>query len=224
MSLKNYVVYLGSNGAVEKHRLKAWIRNHPEELSAGLDPNNMTAPQMWSNLQRLGWKVNAYDSVRFIIKKDASSKYDYASTLIDSLVADDDDEEVDEIEEAEEITFGLERDLQNALRRNIEQIELGLEIVDDGKERTVEAGRIDILAKDKNGRFVVIELKAGTATPEVIAQITSYMACIDDPQKRGVRGILIAGDFHKRVMLSSQVIPLLELRRYTFRFAFEKIG
>jgi len=42
--------------------------------------------------------------------------------------------------------IGLERDMQAALRRAIEQLELGLEIVDDGAERSVSSGFIDITA------------------------------------------------------------------------------
>src|SRR5437879_2456948 len=42
---------------------------------------------------------------------------------------------LDQVIEAEEITFGLERDLQAALRANIHQLDHGLEIVDGGKER-----------------------------------------------------------------------------------------
>src|SRR5262245_23875392 len=58
------------------------------------------------------------------------------------------DAQTDELIEAAEITFGLERDLQMALRSNIEQLEPGLEIIDGGKERITEAGRIDITARD----------------------------------------------------------------------------
>ncbi|MCY3656287.1 MAG: endonuclease NucS [Chloroflexi bacterium] len=66
-------------------------------------------------------------------------------------------------ETAADLKFGLERDLQHALRSNIEQLESGLKIVDGGKERVVEAGKIDVTARDADGRLVVIELKAGTA-------------------------------------------------------------
>jgi transposase-like protein len=43
------------------------------------------------------------------------------------------DSETEELIEASEATFGLERDLQLALRSNIQQLESGLEIIDDGK-------------------------------------------------------------------------------------------
>lgn len=52
-----------------------------------------------------------------------------------------------ELAEALETTFGLERDLQRALRNNIEQLERGLKIIDGGKERKVESGFIDITVR-----------------------------------------------------------------------------
>ena len=56
--------------------------------------------------------------------------------------------------------FGLERDLQKALRANIGQLETGLKIVDGGTEKNVPAGRIDITAEDPGGTTVVIEVRA----------------------------------------------------------------
>ena len=45
------------------------------------------------------------------------------------------------LEEAIETTFGLERDLQQALRSNIGQLEEGLRTKDRGEEQTVKSGR-----------------------------------------------------------------------------------
>jgi RecB family endonuclease NucS len=125
--------------------------------------------------------------------------------------------------EAAEITFGLERDLQSALRSNISQLESGLTIVDAGRERTTDAGRIDIMAQDSKGNFVIIELKAGLATPEVIAQVLSYMGAVAESDGVPVRGILVAGDFHKRVLWATRAIPNLELKKYSFQFSFESL-
>src|SRR5688500_10736512 len=44
-------------------------------------------------------------------------------------------EALNEIEESTETTFGLERGLQNNLRRHIDDLEPGLSIIDGGKER-----------------------------------------------------------------------------------------
>src|SRR3954451_20382349 len=51
---------------------------------------------------------------------------------------------LEDVERAQNLKFGLERDMQDALRRHIDQLDSGLEIVDGGKERQVEAGFIDI--------------------------------------------------------------------------------
>jgi hypothetical protein len=78
-------------------------------------------------------------------------------------------EEAEQIDEATELKFGLERDLENALRKNIGALEAGLRIVDGGKQRTVDGFRLDITAEDAAGRLVVLELKAGTANREAVS-------------------------------------------------------
>lgn len=131
--------------------------------------------------------------------------------------------ETDELIAAAETTFGLERDLQLALRSNIQQLEEGLVIIDEGKEYTTEAGRIDILAKDVSDRIVVIELKAGRAAPEALTQLLAYMGAVSEQQQQPVRGILVAGDFHPRVVFAARAVPHVTLRRYRFEFTFASI-
>jgi RecB family endonuclease NucS len=131
--------------------------------------------------------------------------------------------EAEEVIEAMETTFGLERDLQIALRSNIEQLEQGLKIIDGGKERTTEAGRIDITAEDQQGAIVVVELKAGAANSDCIAQILSYMGALSEKEQKPVRGILVAGDFPRRVVFATRAVPNLQLKKYTFRFSFEAV-
>ncbi len=131
-------------------------------------------------------------------------------------------EETEEIADALETTFGLERDLQRALRLNIEQLESGLKILDGGNERSVPSGRIDITTEDERGATVVIELKVGEADRDAVGQILSYIGDIDD--EKPVRGILVAGDFTKRAISAARVVPRIELRRYSFRFSFESVS
>ncbi len=117
-------------------------------------------------------------------------------------------------------TFGLEKDLQAALRKHIDQLEVGLRVIDGGSERSVDSGRIDILAKDSNGAFVIIELKAGTATDSVVAQILGYMGDIAEEENAEVRGIIVAADFNKRVQSASRATSNLELKTYRYNFEF----
>ncbi len=125
--------------------------------------------------------------------------------------------------EAIETTFGLERDLQQALRKNIGQLEAGLKIVDHGKERVVESGRIDILGEDSAGNPMIIELKAGTADRDAVAQILGYMGDLISKGEH-VRGILVAGDFAPRTLSAAKAVPDLQLRKYKFQFSFEAIS
>jgi hypothetical protein len=126
-------------------------------------------------------------------------------------------------EEADQaLTFKLERDLQVALRGNIEQLESGLRIIDGGREQSVASGRIDITATDQTGATVVIELKAGSADREAIGQILSYIG--DLRQKNSpVRGILIAESFTGRAFSAARAVSNLQLKKYTFKFSFESV-
>ena len=148
--------------------------------------------------------------LRFRLNKDEEETATAETT--DELIADDVTQ-----------TFALERDMQAALRTNIKQLGDGLVIVDNGSETQVEAGYIDILAKDKSGQHVVIELKAGMCRSPAVAQILGYMDCIREKYGADVKGILVAADFEKRVQLASKAVPGLALKRYSFRFDFSDL-
>lgn len=117
--------------------------------------------------------------------------------------------------------FGLERDLQAELRRDLEQLEAGLEIIDDGAERSVDSGFIDITARDRSGATVIIELKRGTAGQRAVGQILSYMGDVAaEEDDRPIRGILVAGDFDHKAKSAARMVSNLVLRRYGVRFTF----
>jgi hypothetical protein len=117
--------------------------------------------------------------------------------------------------------FSLERDMQAALRRNIAQLKPSLSIVDDGAERSVISGLIDITCVDADhDALVVIELKAGKADSRAIGQILGYMGDLADEEGRNVRGILIAHEFDTRVKSAARVVPTLTLMAYSIDFRF----
>ena len=122
-----------------------------------------------------------------------------------------------------EATFGLERDLQVALRADIQQLETGLRIVDDGSGQVAEAGRIDITAQDADGVTVVVELQAGKAAPAALTQLLADMGAVAGQDQSAVRGLLIAGDFHPHIVFATRSIPNVQLRRYRYAFTFEAV-
>lgn len=117
--------------------------------------------------------------------------------------------------------FEFERDLQRALRQDISQLDPGLKIVDGGSERRVEAGLIDITAEDNEGNLVVIELKANSARPDSFTQVVAYMQSLRAEEHRPVRGILVAAEFHDRVIMAAREVPSLQLKTYSYKFSFE---
>lgn len=139
-------------------------------------------------------------------------------------------EEKEIFEEAylpEEATISLERDLENFLLAKLNVLEEGLRLYEGetGRQFQVQSGRIDILAQDKNNNFVVLELKAGTATDAVLAQILAYMADITRELSMGkpVRGIIVAYGFAEKLVAASSLLPTIKLKKYKVNFEFEEV-
>jgi len=68
-----------------------------------------------------------------------------------TVFADDDEETALDAQQDSKQRLALERDMQVALRADIAKLEAGLTIVDDGAERSVQSGFIDILCRDEAG-------------------------------------------------------------------------
>ena len=175
----------------------------------------------YENLDRHG---NVFRNQNRHINPHWTGSLAYRSSLEDADEDGEDDECPQSLSLAEPppgAGFGLERDLQRALRTNIVRLEQGLTITDGGSEKTVAAGRIDITAEDGQGNLVVIELKAGAAGPEAIAQLLAYMGTIENPGGAPVRGILVAYDFAPRVVHAAKAVPNISLKAYSLQFNFQ---
>ena len=69
----------------------------------------------------------------------------------------------------------------------------------------MEAGRIDILAEDREGSLVVIELKSAEAPESAVAQVPSYVGSLQEVESgRPVRATLIARSVPTRVRLAAR--------------------
>ncbi|MEN3794408.1 endonuclease NucS domain-containing protein [Fulvimarina sp. MAC3] len=161
-----------------------------------------------TGLQSLRDAAKRYIRFRLLASENASIRSDNAA---------EPDSEV-----AIQSRFSLERDMQFELRRNIASLESGLTIIDDGAERSVDSGFIDITCRDRGGCLVVVELKAGRGDSRAIGQILGYMGDLSAEEENApVRGILVAHDFDRRSKAASRVVPQLELKRYSISFNFE---
>ncbi|MBV5300577.1 MAG: DUF1016 family protein [Methylococcales bacterium] len=130
------------------------------------------------------------------------------------------DDEITTTVELEETTVSLERDIEDHLVHHIAQIEKGLKFT--ARQVKTDIGRIDLLAEDKNGTRVVIELKVGEAKDSAIGQIARYMGWYKKSDGKSVRGILIAQSFPDGTKYAGSAIPDLQLITYKVHFSFEQ--
>lgn len=137
----------------------------------------------------------------------------------------------EEIEAAAvETSLSLERDLEKSLLSNLGQVEPNLQLYQNkgiaGQQLdTGTVGRLDILGIDRNGDFVVIELKTGEADDRVCGQILRYMGWVKEnlAGNRRVRGIIVANEFSDLLKYAAKAMPNVTLKKYEVRFEFKNI-
>ncbi len=88
------------------------------------------------------------------------------------------------------VLIGSELEMQEALARNPEVIEPGLKLLQ--RELPTDVGGIDLLARDAQGRLVVVELKRGKANHEAVHQLSRYVDSVRAMVTEEVRGVLAA--------------------------------
>lgn len=120
----------------------------------------------------------------------------------------------------------LERHLQHYIAENIQNVlgNLNLELI--GTEVQTPAGRIDVLAVERDRCLWVIEMKIGTATRDAVAQLQSYMAAVMDIEEYEdlkVEGILIAETFDEKCRYALRMIENIVPLCYSIRFGLSTI-
>jgi len=129
--------------------------------------------------------------------------------------------------------FALEKHLEDFLVKNWTQTELGknYNIYEDegalvGQQYPSDTGPIDILAISKDKKtLLVVELKKGRASDNVVGQIQRYMGYVkeelaEDNQK--VKGVIIALEDDIRIKRALSVTTNIEFYRYQVSFKLFK--
>jgi len=100
------------------------------------------------------------------------------------------------MEESREV---LESEIEASIISNPEVLEEGLELI--GNQYSTPVGNIDILYRDKSGSFVVVELKKGKGSYDVVGQIQKYMAWVSEnlAEDKQVRGIIVVKEYDKEL-------------------------
>jgi hypothetical protein len=235
-SPKRYlIVEAMPDGGVQVHEMKKWCRLHPEQT-----PPGMSAAAGGDNSQRLrrGFEkmgrsvVETPTEVRIQRPGEAGQ----AEELLGDMTGDAEalPESSDDTESLADTVFHLERQLQEFITDNLESIPVNgqrLHLYSDGvsagREYPTSSGRrIDILAVDEDGNFVVFELKRGEAPDKAIGQIASYMGWVSPNLARGkaVSGVIVARSINESLREAIAVVPNVSLFEYRLRFDLNAIG
>ena len=129
--------------------------------------------------------------------------------------------------------FALEKHLEDFLVSNWSQTELGKnydifqedgELV--GQQYPSDTGPIDILAISKNKKeLLVVELKKGRASDNVVGQIQRYMGYVKEElaeDNQTVKGVIIALEDDLRIKRALSVTNNIDFYRYQVSFKLFK--
>jgi len=99
-----------------------------------------------------------------------------------------------------------EEDMQKAILQKPEILEEGFKPI--SYEKKVAPGFVDVYGVDRQGRFVVVEIKRKTAGKDAAMQLSKYIEAVRARANRTVRGILVAPSIAKDVQ---RLLATLEL-------------
>lgn len=133
--------------------------------------------------------------------------------------------------ERNDMEFVMEKYLEEFIEVNFQKIDFGakLELYQDednhGRQYPTSVGNIDLLAIDSdNEKFVVIELKKGRSSDEVVGQILRYMGWVkenlamNDYETYDVRGIIISKEKDDKLEYALKMLSNINIFLYSVSF------
>lgn len=149
--------------------------------------------------------------------------------------------EVENVEVSEELKeksledFGLESHLEDFLVENWDKLDLGkrYQIFEEdgdivGQQYQTPIGRIDILAKSKdNKEWLVIELKKGKTSDQVVGQILRYLGWLKKERAKAgeeIKGLIILGEEDEKIHYAISSLPNISVMTYSVSFKLDKIS
>jgi hypothetical protein len=111
----------------------------------------------------------------------------------------------------------LEKGLEEALKPNLPR--LGLKLAAEGVRQQfsmgVGVGRSDLICEDDKGALVVMELKRGRSSDEVVGQVLRYIGFVREnvaTKGQDVRGCIVTGDYDESLRLAASAAGIRLLR------------
>ena len=127
------------------------------------------------------------------------------------------------------LEFALEAHLRDFLARNLDRVETGLRLYTsadrNGVEFPVDGGRIDLLAVDREGKYVVVELKLSQGRNKTLGQLLYYMGWVDQHMGGApCRGFIIASEITEELSVAVARVPGVSLAEYRMSFSIEPVA
>jgi len=120
--------------------------------------------------------------------------------------------------EADGSFFVLESGIEEAVKANLSQLKLRLaeEEIRQQCSLGVGIGRTDLICRDKEDNYVVLELKATHSSDNVVGQILRYMGFIREnwaqKEKKEVKGIVLTPSYDEQLRLAAKEAGIKVLR------------
>ncbi len=223
---------LKGKDTIEKAEILDWFaENYPK-----IKQNTISAHigKFTTNYRsRIHHKVGSKHDLLFKLPNGQYRLYDPETDPKPIYSADDLSEQLSsDSEEEYGSAFAYESHLRDFLANSLHIIEDGLELYADEEDETITGieydagGRfIDLLAQDKVGNFVVIELKLSKGYEKAIGQLLRYKAWVRNNLSNGkpVRGIVIAKEMTDDIKLAATELNNIELFEYDLKVELRKV-
>jgi len=144
--------------------------------------------------------------------------------VVEEVTLEDDVEEFGDSVDSRQISLSMEKDLELFLYDDISVLDRSFILPDiENRQPKVASGFIDILAQDDSGAYVVIELKAGMAKDQALAQVLAYMSDVEEEFNTEVKGVIVAHEFSEKLVKASKRVNGVKLVKYKVAFEFEHL-
>jgi len=212
---------------------------YPAEVLEELDPLSLGDPRgdFYTNLFTEGYELNKYNLLRQVDKK-VNKGYRRLPVclkrelipLIEFLASEFNlnlSKDIAKVkstqsqvstpikQKKDEIDKIFESDIEDYLKTNLEILEKGLVLV--GQQYRIPRGSIDLLCKDKDGIYLIIEIKKSRSSDKVVGQIQRYMGWASENLADNglVRGMIIVKEYDERLEYAVKISRFpIEIKKF----------